>query len=67
MKFYKIIVAVITIQLVFGTLELFAQTPPPGGTPAAAPLDTFSSILLVAGAGYAARKLRAERNTSNDE
>jgi hypothetical protein len=54
------IVSLIVIMMLL-SLVASAQTPPPAGGLAGAPLDGFSSILLVVGVGYGAAKLRKRK------
>lgn len=56
MKFLLEIVLVLVL-LSFGS-EVLAQAPPPGGSPAATPLDGFTSLLLAGGVGYGIKVLR---------
>jgi len=67
-KLQRIIPIVIVLVLV--GMEVWAQTPPPGGggappPSAGAPIDGLTGLLLIAGIGYGARKIRRETVTTD--
>jgi len=52
----------IVIVLTIASVVVWAQTPPPGGGGSVgAPLDGFTGLLLAAGIGYSAKKIRKNK------
>jgi predicted small integral membrane protein len=60
----RIVPLIMAIALMLVGLEVWAQAPPPGGSPAAAPFGIFTQILLMAGFGYGIKKMRQNQNNS---
>ena len=52
------IVLTLLFMLVLGVTELMAQAPPPSTNPPGAPLDVMVGVLLVAGVGYGAKRMK---------
>ncbi len=56
----------ILILLLFASLLLHGQTPPPGSNSSdGAPIDGLSGLLLVAGIGYGAKRILESKDSNN--
>lgn len=58
------VLGLLFIFIIITTLAAHAQPPDPGGDPNNAPIDGGLSLLVAAGVGYGAKKLKAKRKAN---